>query len=122
MKFLFGLIGLFLFSTSSDAQVLDKIKSICEQRAIAWAGVVADKNCSYRGNMSIDDVKELGDNKIKVTGYYDLFTTNCEIKRTRFECQMKMILDSMEIQSFCRLADLCVWGTSTGTKWYCYPN
>lgn len=121
---IFALIIIFSFTTSSNAQVLERVKALCEQRAVAWTSTVSDKNTSYRGNMSIEDVKELSDKEIKVIGHYDIYTTACGLRRTKFECKMKIILDSLEIQSFCRLGyQLCIWQVPTGdTKWYCYPN
>jgi hypothetical protein len=116
---------LLLCSKASDAQILNAIKAMCEQRAIAWTGTVKDKQTSYKGNMSIEDVQELGNNKIKVIGYYDIYTAACGLRRTKFECEIKKILDSMEIQSFCRLGyTSCFLQTpTTGNMiWYCYPH
>ncbi len=119
MKMFITLFAFLTISTASSAQALTYVKSLCENKASSWMDKIG---LSYKGDLSVSDVEELGNGKVKVTGSFRYYSDNCKSLSCTFEAELKKILDEFEVTSMCRYAPFCAWGVEYKREYRCFPN
>ncbi len=119
MKNLFVLLTFLTISTAASSQALTYVKSLCENKATSWMDKLG---LTYKGDLTVSDVEESGNNKIKVKGTFRYYSGNCGSTSCTFEAELKKILDELEVTSMCRYAPFCAMGIEYKREYRCFPN
>jgi len=119
MRNLFILSLFVLIASTSSGQALTYVKSLCDNKARSW---MDNLGITYRGDLTVSDVEEIGSGRLKVTGRFSYHSSNCGNRTCAFEAELKQILDEFEITSMCRNAPFCAMGVEYNSEWRCYPR